>query len=52
MDQRKSNEYSNLIKEMWKVISEQKSASIQNVKEYGPMIAEDPLRILVMIKGV
>ena len=52
MDQRKSNEYSNLIKEMWKVISEQKSASIQNVKEYGPMIVEDPLRILVMIKCV
>ena len=52
MDQRKSNEYLNLIKEMWKVISEQKSASIQNVKEYCPMIDEDPLRILVMIKGV
>ena len=52
MDQRKSNEYLNLIKEMWKVISEQKLASIQNVKEYCPMIDEDPLRILVMIKGV
>ena len=52
MDQRKSNEYLNLIKEMWKVISEQKSASIQNEKEYCPMIDKDPLRILVMIKGV
>ena len=52
IDQRKSNEYLNLIKEMWKVISEQKYPSIQNVKEYCPMIDEDPIRILVMIKGV
>ena len=52
LDQRKSNEYLNLIKQMWKVISEQKSSSIPNVKEYCPMIDEDPIRILVMIKGV
>ena len=52
MDQRKSSEYLNLIKEMWKAISEQKLASIQNVKEHCPVIDEDPLRILVMIKGV